>query len=172
MEITIQKLPAYQLRSKFLVFLFEISKPVYKFLFKQKTKAWKTTLSDLAKMQANTLGNDLYIFLTEHGFNIESKLESHDVGHVLLQYPTDVMNEISMQFFYLASGKKSIYTYLTTILGLAILPESYNSFYIAFQHGKTAINFQSWNFEHLLKENTATLRAQIFNQEKENSLFI
>lgn len=172
MEITIQKLPAYELRSKFLVTLFEISKPIYKFLFKQNTKAWSTNMNDLEKMPSNTLGNDLYHFLNQHGFDIEAKLESHDVGHVLLQYPTDVMNEVSMQYFYFASGKKSFYTAFTILLGTIVLPESYAQFIRAYHHGKTAINFQHWNFEHLLKEKTSTLQAQIFNQQQENSLFI
>ncbi len=171
MEITIQKLPAYELRSQFLVLLFEISKPIYRFIFKSNTKAWTKQLKDLKNLTPNSLGNDLYIFLSNHGFNIEAKLESHDVGHVLLGYDTDVVQEVCMQFFYLGSGKKSVYSLLTVILGYLILPEYYSFFNTAFKRGKTAINFQKWDFEHLLKEPTSTLQAQIF-QIKQTQHFI
>jgi len=172
MEITIQKLPALQLRSKFLVLLFEISKPIYRFIFKSNTKAWSKQLKDLEKLPNHSLGKDLYHFLSKHGFNIEAKLESHDVGHVLLGYPTDVVNEVCMQFFYLGSGKKSIYSILTVMLGYLILPEYYEQFNKAYKRGMTAINFQKWDFEHLLNEKTSTLQAQIFQLNQPQNLIL
>lgn len=171
MEATLN-IPAPELRASILVFLFKISKPIYRFSFKHFTRPWATTRAELARFKENSLGRHLFIFLNSHGFEVESKLESHDVGHVLLGYDTDVVSEIGMQFFYLGSGKKSVYSLLTTLLGYLIVPEYYKTFHQAFQRGKTALNFQHWNFEHLLGENINTLRAQIFNQQEENNLYI
>ena len=168
----IANLPIPALRARLLVLLFEVSKPMYKATFKVFTKAWRTQREDLAKFETASLGGQLYLFLTSHNFQVEPKLESHDVGHVLLGYDTDVVSEISMQFFYLGSGKKSLYSLLTTILGYLIVPEYYPLFHQAFRRGKTAINFQDWDFEHLLSENINTLRAQIFKQNTKNILYI
>ncbi|MCD8528524.1 MAG: hypothetical protein LRY27_00735 [Chitinophagales bacterium] len=91
--------------------------------------------------------------------------------HVLLQYPLDVVSEVAMQFFCFASGKKSVYNKLTMLLGLLVLPEYFNEFVRAYMRGLYAYNFHHWDFEHLLKENTQTLRQQIFKQ-KTDTLFI
>ena len=172
MQSTTLQLPALALRENILVFLFEISKPIYRKLFKAKQKAWRTQCKDLAQFEEGSLGKDLYYFLSKNNFEIEPKLESHDVGHVLLGYETDVKNEICMQFFYLGSGKKSVYSLLTTVLGYLFLPEVYKDYHKAFRYGKTAINFQDWDFEFLLKEPTKTLQAQIFSKNIDSELFI
>lgn len=165
-------IPALALRAQLLVYLFEFSKPIYRFSFKYFAKPWRTTKSDLAQFKAPSLGYHLYQFLNTHEFEVEAKLESHDVGHVLLGYDTDVVNEICMQFFYLGSGKKSIYSLLTTVLGYLIVPEYFKVFNQAYRRGKTAVNFQYWDFEHLLAEDLSTLRAQLFNQQGTNILYI
>lgn len=172
MQSTTIQLPAQALRENLLIKLFEISKPIYRSLFKSKQKAWRTQRKDLAKFEEGSLGKDLYCFLSKHHFEVEPKLESHDVGHVLLGYETDVKNEICMQFFYLGSGKKSVYSLLTTVLGYLILPEAYKDFNKAYRNGKNAINFQDWDFEYLLNEPTKTLQAQIFSKKTNSELFI
>lgn len=164
--------PAYSLREQFLIFLFEISKSPYRFVFKHHATAWKVTRSQLANYPQQTLGNDLYHFLKEHDFEVEPKLESHDVGHVLLQYDTDVVSEICMQFCYLGSGKKSIYSLLTSILAIAILPEHLSLYWTAYKRGKKMLNFQDWDFEHLLREKTNTLRNIIQKKQQENTLIV
>lgn len=169
---TITAVPLYSLRAKLLIFLFEITKPIYRAIFKRNKKAWTTSLEDLANYEEYSLGKDFYHFMKKEGFQIEAKLESHDISHVLLQYPTDVPNEIAMQFFCVGVGKKSYYTWFTVITGFLILPEYHKIYQQAYQRGLHAINFQHWDFEHLLSEPTAVLRAQIFNQNQENKLYL
>lgn len=171
MEYTI-KLPAKGWRESVLISLFEFSKPLYRAIFKFRVPAWQTTMESLRCLPAHTLGKQLHDFLHNHDFGIEPKLESHDVGHVLLDYDTHVSDEVCMQFFYLGSGKKSIYSVLTTVLGFVILPEHHREFQTAFRRGLQAVNFQDWDFEHLLHEDVETLKAQIFQQKKENLLHI
>lgn len=159
-------------RAGILVHLFEISKEPYRFLFKQKKQAWHYTVEELSHFPQGTLGNDLSYFLSTNQFFLEPKLENHDVMHVILQYPLDVVSEVSMQFFCFASGKQSIYNKLTMLLGFLFLPEYFNDFVRAYLKGLHAINFHHWDFEHLLNEKTSTLRAQIFKQEINDSIII
>lgn len=168
----ILKLPAKGLRERVLIALFEISKPLYRAVFKHRAQAWQTRIQDIECLPPNTLGKQLHDFLHAHDFGIEPKLESHDVGHVLLGYDTHVSDEVCMQFFYLGSGKKSIYSLLTTVLGFFILPEHHQEFQQAYRRGQKAVNFQYWDFEHLLHEDVETLKSQIFQEKKENLLHI
>lgn len=164
-QIKVIPYPVFALRSKLLIFLFNISKPIYRAVFKFSDKAWTVNLNDLSKKAPGTLGKDLYNFLTQHGFSIEPKLESHDVGHVLLGYDTDVIDEVCMQYFYLGSGKRSIYSVLTVFLGFFILHECHQLFFRAYLRGKKAVNFQYWDFEHLLNEPTSVIQKMIFNRK-------
>lgn len=165
-------LPLSSLRASFLVQLFKWSKCPYKLLFKLHKKQWQTKLEDLARMDEGSLGKDLYLFLIQHEFKIESKLESHEVSHVLLEYSTDVVAEISMQFFYLGNQKPSLYTKFTYLLGSLSMPEYYSLYQQAFRRGQTAAPLHLWHFEHLLSEKTSSLRALIFNQKQTNILYI
>lgn len=160
------------LRAHLLVFLFEKTKPIYRSIFKRNSVAWKTTRKDLLRFPYGTLGRSLGEFLLQNDFEVEPKLESHDVSHVLLNYSTDVVSEICLQYFYLGSGKKSLYSFGTVLLGGLMMPEYFNYFLIAFKRGRTALNFSKWNFEHLLKEKTDNLRKLIFKKQSNNKLFI
>lgn len=160
------------LRESLLVQLFEISKPIYRMLFKRKTKAWRYKRKDLEQFEENTLGKKLYYFLTENNFEIEEKLENHDIGHVLLGYELNVRDEICMQFFFLSSGKRSAYCLFTIVLGTIILPEYYSYYHTAYQRGKNVINFHKWKFEYLLHENVHELRSLIFKENTKNPLYI
>lgn len=171
MELSTQ-FPLVSIRASVLVQLFEWSKIPYKFFFKRKVDPWKTTMEDLSEMAHGSLGQDLYQFMTQHQFEIEAKLESHDVSHVLLEYPTNVSSEISMQYFFLGNQKPSLYTQLTVILGFLVLPEYYREYREAYQRGKQALPIHQWKLEHLLHEKTTSLRALIFNYKHENNLFI
>lgn len=159
-------------RAALLVQLFEWSKEPYRFFYKRNKKAWPLSIEKLGTFPAGTLGKDLHQFLKENHFNLEPKLENHDVMHILLQYPLDVVSEVAMQFFCFASGKKSTYNKLTMLLGLLFLPEYFNEFVKAYLRGLHAYNFHHWDFEHLLNENTNTLRALIFKQKTHNNFII
>lgn len=165
-------LPQKALRESLLIRLFELSKPVYRALFKRKTQAWRLKRKDLQKFEEYSLGKELYYFLEKNNFEIEEKLEKHDIGHVLLGYELIVEDEISMQFFFLSSGKRSIYCIFTIILGSLILPEYYLKYQKAYKRGKLAINFHKWKFEYLLHENINELRSLIFKEITKNPLYI
>ncbi|MEO9894336.1 MAG: hypothetical protein ABJF52_17540, partial [Aurantibacter sp.] len=71
--------------------------------------AWDVTIADLQKFPDESLGQQLGAFLTRNNFNLQDKLESHDVFHVLTNTGISVPEEISMQFYLMGNGKRSAY---------------------------------------------------------------
>ncbi len=156
------KLPFEKLRHLLLKRLFEISVMVYRPLFKGKTKPWRITQSELVLYPDKSLGKALYVFLKNHGFDIQSKLESHDVYHVLTETGTSVPEEISMQYCLVASGKKSIYSYITILLGTTIVPEKLPLYRSAYQMGKRMTNISKWDFESRLSLPLTQLQKEMY----------
>lgn len=165
-------LPQRALRESLLIQLFEISKPIYRELFKRKQRAWKVEKIELFKYPEHSLGKELYYFLSKNNFELEKKLENHDVLHVILGFELSVQDEICMQYFCLSSGKRSLYCLFTILLGTLVLPEYYTQYHDAYNRGKLAVNFHNWKFEYLLHENRNELRSLIFKQATNNPLFI
>ena len=153
----------HRIREKFILFLFENSKNMYRYIFKRKIKAWEINLDYLLQLEKDTLGNDLAMFLIKNNFKLEAKLEKHDIYHVLTGYPTTVLGEISLSSFNIGTGKRSLYTFLVAIVGAFIMLENMKIFIKAFKKGKSAKNYTKWQFEYLLKEKTQDLQKLLFN---------
>jgi hypothetical protein len=153
----------YSLREKLITQLFDWSVKPYQFLQRRRA-SWHLTRTHLLAMPVGTLGNDVGQFLMQHDFNVMDKCESHDVFHVLLQYPTDVPNEIGMQYFLLGNGRHSWYTWLTVLMGVAILPEHSLRFAGDLWKGWHSYPIKNWDLHTLLTEKTKILRGRIFNK--------
>jgi len=168
----IENTSKYTFRERLIVFLFENSKNIYRITFKKNKKAWDTSLEKLETYNHETLAKDLSLFLKENNFKLEEKFESHDIYHVLTQYPTTVKGEICLSFFNIGTGKKSIYTVGVAFIGLFIMLENYKLFIKAYKRGKTAKNYTKWNFEFLLNEKTENLRKLLFNKINNENIII
>lgn len=160
------------IRAKLLLVLFEISKPVYRFVFKRKQKAWQKDIKQLLNYAPHTLGNDLALFLLKNRFNLEPKLEKHDIYHIISGYSTTIIGEIELSWFNIGVGKRSLYTLGVAGLGALLLIEYFACFRQAYQRGKTARNYSRWNFENLLNENTEELKKHIFYKENHLEIYI
>ena len=162
----IMRIPFYQLRCKFLEKLFEISVYSYRLLFKRKKEGWEITVSDLRKYEVGTLGRSLYVFLHHNGFEVQNKLESHDVFHVLTETGTTVPEEISMQFRLYACGKRSIYGSITMALGALVIPEKHQLYSSSYRIGKRMVDLSTWDLKSLLNESISELRKQIYQKHE------
>jgi hypothetical protein len=151
----------YSLREKLIETLFDLSVKPYQFL-RRKRASWQLSRTQLLEMPLGSLGHDVGKFLLEHDFNVMDKCESHDVFHVLLNYPTDVPNEIGMQYFLLGNGRHSYYTWLTVIMGVAILPEHSFRFFKDLIRGNNCPTIKNWDLRSLLVWKTKILRGYIF----------
>jgi ubiquinone biosynthesis protein Coq4 len=123
------------IREKFCIWLFDISKTQYANLFKKKLP-WTTTRKDLLMYPADTLGNTMGHFLETNDFQLIPKLERHDAYHVITGYSTEVKGEIELQYFFLGNGKRSLYQYGVILLGACIIPEYISSYIQAYHRGQ------------------------------------
>ncbi|TVZ10587.1 hypothetical protein JM80_3139 [Cellulophaga sp. RHA_52] len=122
--------------------------PYQKFL--KKNNAWNIQIATLLDYPKGTLGNSLGVFITKHNFELQAKLESHDVFHVLTNTGITVPEEISMQFYLLGNGKRSLYLFSVVFLGLLLYPDYFKVFKKAYYKGGKALQFHQLNFLRML----------------------
>ncbi|HKX86677.1 MAG TPA: hypothetical protein VJL37_08385 [Flavobacterium sp.] len=149
------------MKDKIIETMYEMSKkPYQKFL--KHNQPWNITKEELVSYPELSLGNDLGRFLTSNQFDIQEKLEDHDIIHVLTNTGITVVDEISMQYYLLGNGKRSLYLYMVILTGTVFYPMLFNRFMKAYKKGKRAHKFYYLDFLKLLHVPTDTLR-QIFN---------
>ncbi|QXP53979.1 ubiquinone biosynthesis protein COQ4 [Cellulophaga sp. HaHa_2_1] len=129
--------------------LYEISKKPYQKYFK-KNKPWTVTVKDLVALPPNSLGAELHHFLTKNNFELQSKLESHDIYHVLTNIGTTVPEEISMQYFLWGNGKRSLYLFSVLTIGTIFYCSHFKRFHQEYKRGKSASKFYQIDFQKLV----------------------
>ena len=139
------------MRAIILEKLYEWSKVPYQ-KFMKKNEPWAVDLPDLMHYQPTSLGFHLASFLLKHNFEIQPKLEDHDVFHVLTGTGITVPEEISMQYYLLGNGKRSLYQYAVIVLGTILFPDHIKLFLRAFRRGKSALVFYHLDFLKLLDQ--------------------
>ncbi|WP_158974138.1 Coq4 family protein [Cellulophaga sp. L1A9] len=129
--------------------LYEISKKPYQKYFK-KNKPWTITVQELIILPQDSLGFHLYCFLSKHSFELQPKLESHDIYHVLTNIGTTVPEEISMQYYLWGNGKKSLYLFLVISTGTLFYSSHFKTFLKAYKRGKNTLQFFQVDFQKLV----------------------
>lgn len=168
-----RRLPAFKLRGWVMEQLFHWSYPLYGFLFKQKRQAWSWTTRQLKHFAPGSLGKEIFHFLSNNGFEMLAKFESHDALHVLLEYSTHIVDEVRMQFCLLGNGKRTPYLFAVVTIGWLAFPECWHLFIDAFKRGRKFAPIHRWEFEHLLKEPMHLLRNSMQGIPSEDApLFI
>lgn len=141
--------------------LYEITKKPYQKWFKKGT-AWETKISDLIAMQPDSLGFHLGCFLVKYNFEMQPKLEDHDVFHVLTNTGITVQDEIAMQYFLLGNGKRSAYLYSVILIGTCFYPTFCKKFIKKYNHGKKSHRIHDLEFQKMLFQ-PLNLMQQTFN---------
>lgn len=124
----------------------------------KKNKAWDLGIEDLLQYPKNTLGYQTGRFLQNHDFDLQEKLESHDVFHVLTRTGTTVPEEISMQYYLLGNGKRSMYMLAVILLGSLLFPDYLKLFLSKYSSGKAALPFHQLDFYKLLGQPIARIK--------------
>lgn len=145
------------MRALILGKLYEWSLVPYQAL--KQNDAWDIAISDLLNYPKNSLGYRLGCFLSRNNFDLQQKLESHDVFHVLTNTGTSVPEEISMQFYLLGNGKRSPYLFTVIFLGGLLYPDYLKFFHRAFKRGKSALRFHQLDFHELLDQPLEKIKA-------------
>lgn len=138
------------MRAIILEKLYEWSLAPYQSL-KNKT-AWDVGIDDLLQFPKNTLGYGIGHFLSKNNFDLQQKLESHDVFHVLTGTGITVPEEISMQFYLFGNGKRSLYLFTVILIGGLLYLDYSRVFYRTYKRGKWALRFYQLDFYKLLHQ--------------------
>lgn len=129
--------------------MYEWSKKPYQRFFKNK-KAWDIDKHEILEYSQETLGFHLGQFLHKNNFDIQPKLEDHDIIHVLTKTGISVREEIGMQYYLLGNGKKSLYLYLVILAGTLFYLSHLTYFIKEYNKGKRAFAFHSLDFSKML----------------------
>ncbi|WP_310556554.1 hypothetical protein [Flavobacterium sp.] len=138
------------MKELFIEKLYEISKKPYQKFFK-KNKPWTISKSELLTLPKESLGFHLGCFLIKYNFEIQPKLEDHDVIHVLTNTGISVKEEIGMQYYLFGNGKRSLYLYLVMISGTCFYPTEIKYFIDKYQRGKSAHKFHYIDYSKMLQ---------------------
>lgn len=129
--------------------MYEWSKKPYQKFFK-KNEPWKVTPKELIQYPQESLGFHMGCFLLKYNFEMQPKLEDHDVIHVLTNTGVSVIEEIGMQYYLLGNGKRSAYLYMVIFIGTIFYPTRFKTFLDYFKRGQNAHHFYDLDFEKLL----------------------
>jgi ubiquinone biosynthesis protein Coq4 len=129
--------------------MYEWSKRPYQRFFKNKM-AWEINKQELLDYPQETLGFHLGQFLQKNHFDIQPKLEDHDIIHVLTNTGVSVREEIGMQYYLSGNGKKSLYLYLVILAGTLFYPTHIDYFIKEFRKGKAAYCYHYLDFSKML----------------------
>lgn len=139
------------MRAIILETLYELSKEPYR-KYISRNEAWDIPIPELLKYPQSSLGFHLATFLLKHSFEVQPKLENHDVFHVLTGTGISVPEEIYMQFYLLGNGKRSTYLFMVVLLGILIYPDYLKHFRRAFIRGRRALRFHYLDFSKMLNQ--------------------
>lgn len=138
--------------------MYELTKKPYQ-RFLKKGIPWNTTPSDLIRYEEESLGFHLGCFLLKYNFQMEPKLEDHDIIHVLTNTAVSVPDEIAMQYLLLGNGKKSAYLFMVIMTGLLFYPTHATKFIASFRRGKSAHRFHDLEFQNMLTIPVKTIQT-------------
>ncbi|WP_394747072.1 Coq4 family protein [Spongiimicrobium salis] len=146
------------MRDRLLEYLYEWSKkPYQKFL--KHGQAWSISVTELLHYPHHSLGFHLGCFLIKYHFELQPKLENHDVFHVLTGTGISVPEEIGMQYYLFGNGKRSLYLFTVIFMGTLLFPDHFSRFRRAYRKGKSALKFHQIDFSKLLTQPIADLQA-------------
>ncbi len=149
------------MRDLFIEKMYEISKKPYQRFFKKKN-AWNVNVKQLLQLQSDSLGFHLGCFLLKYNFEIQPKLEDHDIIHVLTNTGISVVEEIGMQYYLLGNGKRSLYLGMVIITGTLFYTTRFSYFKQQYQRGKQAHEFYGLDFLNMLSVPISNIQ-QTFN---------
>ena len=139
----------------------------YREIFKGKKVPWGETKNSLARFSKGSIGHEMSLFLSRHGFEVNPKMESHDVFHVITGYGTQMHEEAAMQFFLIGNGKQSKLARISAFVGFVLFPEYWKLYRSAYRRGKNTRHFSSWEFRELLFVEVNAFRKEIELPERE-----
>jgi len=151
-------------RENLLVFLtHKIALPMLKLA--RKPNEFNYNEEQLKNLPTGTLGNELYIFLTQRNLPLLKHYARHDLKHVLLGYDTTEEGEACLQSFMFGNGRVSFPVLATVIYSLLTMPEYWSKIKNAYQQGKKSRPIHSWKWNEIIETSTDELRKIVFHKQ-------
>lgn len=129
--------------------MYEYSRKPYQKYFKKSTP-WEIDKDELLQYPKESLGFELGYFLDKNDFDIQPKLEDHDIIHVLTNTGISVADEIGMQYYLLGNGKRSLYLFMVILSGTPFYLRHISYFFQQYKRGKQALPFHYLDFSKML----------------------
>lgn len=127
-------------------------------------KACVVQLQELENLSDETVGKAIANSLKEHGYALIPGFESHDMKHVLLDYPMTPLGEVRLQAFMIGNGNRSLTSLAIFLFGFAFLPNAWEQYLHDFQCGLEAVPIKSWSIEQLKHQNLQQMKNTIFQE--------
>ena len=154
-----------KIREKIVVKLYGVAKHLYINYYQWNKQEWGGQRNDLARYADGSIGNSLHIFLTNNGFNLIPKHETHDLLHLVADIGTGVKDEIALQYFLLGNGKTSPFLYSSVVVGMCLLPEYMHYYKASWKRGKTANPIYNVDFEPILDQSFSVFKQSIYKNQ-------
>ena len=129
--------------------MYECSRKPYQKYIKKSTP-WEINKEKLLQYPKDSLGFELGHFLDKNHFDIQPKLEDHDIIHVLTNTGILVADEIGMQYYLLGNGKRSLYLFMVILSGTPFYLRRISYFFQQYKRGKQALPFHYLDFSKML----------------------
>ena len=155
----------WQIHEKISSFTAHLIGP-FVFSFGKKENSWGLSTAKLLSYPENSLGKELGLFLKENRLEPIAGAESHDLYHVLFNYPTSLKGEVALQFFLKGNGKNSIASFGVSIGAWIIFPRQWHYFKGAQLRGKQCVDISTLNLKELLRQNFKEVKASLFSHVK------
>ncbi len=149
-----------KVRSQLLVYLtHNMALPFLRLV--RQPEIFPYSIQALSEMEAGTMGNDLYLFLKKRDLQLLPYYAKHDMKHILLQYDTTDVGEVSLQCFMLGNRHVSFPVAATVAYGFLTMPEYWSKFAAAFKKGRASEPIGDWKWFTVVKERTSALKQKI-----------
>jgi hypothetical protein len=159
----------HQFRENALRKLVDWANPIYCGLM-PKNRRWRVQRAALRQMPEGSFGRDYADFMDKNQFNELPFLEIHDAYHVLLGYPTTVVDEARLAFWLFGNGSRRIEVLNSVNGGILFLPDYWRDLWRHYQSGRRSRRIAHWDLQLFMSEKTEILREVIFDKNAPLSL--
>lgn len=140
------------------------------FNYGTKDKNWNLSASELLKFPQGSVGKAVGEFLKEHGVELLTGAEYHDIQHVLFNYSISFKDEVALQFFLHGNGNKSIASISTCIGAWCLLPTEWKYLKSSYERGKQCRDISKLDLRSILKENFEEVKSSLFAENKPSTI--
>jgi hypothetical protein len=132
--------------------------------YTNNTRSFPYSLAELRLFPKGSLGHCVTALLDSQGYEFIPNYETHDIRHVLYEYPMTLEGEVQMMAFQAGckNGWKNLFVWIALSISLISMPDRWKSLFKHYKRGANLPNIEiNPNFETLLALPLHEVRARI-----------